>query len=301
MITVDASENAAKTRDRPRAARASRQPWLRPERCAPMTLPQPDPTFHWTSEVWGGALRCRRLGTVAQHLFTSKQLALPDDAAWCAALASVGSTPDRLRRVRQVHGNIVRILNPGLQEGAGAERPDGDAIVSNEPGLALAVMVADCVPILLCDPVRGAAAAIHAGWRGTCARVVTAAIDAMQREFQTDPGDVIAAIGPSAGPEDYQVGEALIRSFLDAGHDQGNIDRWFQRRRGSLFLDLWAANIHQLIDAGVDAGDIFLCGLSTVAHPEIFDSYRVEGDKAGRMAAIIVVPTPEPLVPGTNS
>jgi YfiH family protein len=257
-----------------------------------MTLPRPDSTFHWTSEAWGDALRCQRLGAVAQHLFTSKQLALPDDAAWRAALASVGSTPDRLRRVKQVHGNVVRILKRGqLPDSAGAPRPDGDAIVSNEPGLALAVMVADCVPILLCDPVRGVAAAIHAGWRGTCARVAPAAIEAMQREFGTDPGELIAAIGPSVGPQDYQVGEALIRSFLDAGHDQSTVDQWFQRRRGALFLDLWAANIHQLIDAGVDAGEIFLCGLSTVAHPDIFDSYRVEGERAGRMAGIIVVPT----------
>ena len=63
-------------------------------------------------------------------------------------------------------------------------RPDGDALVSNVPGLALAVMVADCVPILLCDPARGAAAAIHAGWRGTSARIAPAAIESMQREFQ---------------------------------------------------------------------------------------------------------------------
>src|SRR5829696_7108000 len=137
-----------------------------------MTLPRPEATFHWTNEVWGHALRCRRLEAAAQHLFTSRQLPLPDDAAWRAALASVGSTPDRLIRVKQVHGNVVRILTRRqVPEDATTHRPDGDAIVSNEPGLALAVMVADCVPILLCDPVGGAAAAIHAGWRGTCAKV----------------------------------------------------------------------------------------------------------------------------------
>ena len=64
----------------------------------------------------------------------------------------------------------------------------------------------------------------------------------------------------------------------------------FKRRRASLYLDLWAANIDQLIEAGVDAGDVFLCGLSTVSHPEVFDSYRVEGERAGRMSAIIAVP-----------
>ena len=256
-----------------------------------MTLPTPDATFHWTREVWGNALRCRRLSAATQHLFTSRQLPLPDVAAWQAALVSAGSTPDRLMRVKQVHGNVVRILERGhVPADAGRQRPDGDALVSNEPGLALAVMVADCVPILLCDPVQGAAAAIHAGWRGTCARVAPAAIAAMQRAFGTHPGDLIAAIGPSVGPGDYQVGESLIASFIDAGHSPADVDKWFIRRDGRLYLDLWTANRDQLSDAGVGAAGISLCALSTVSHPGIFDSYRVEGERAGRMAAIIVVP-----------
>ena len=256
-----------------------------------MSLPRPDAAFHWTRESWGDALRCGPLAAHAQHLFTSRQLRLPDDAAWRAALASVASTPDRLMRVKQVHGNIVRVIKHGeVPAGAAAQRPDGDAIVSNEPGLALAVMVADCVPILLCDPVRGAAAAIHAGWRGTCARVAAAAIGAMRREFATDPGDLIAAIGPSVGPPDYQVGASLIDAFLDAGHSRGDVDRWFTRRDGKLYLDLWTANCDQLAGAGVRADHISLCGLSTVSHPGIFDSYRVDGENAGRMAGVIVVP-----------
>ena len=258
-----------------------------------MTLPRPDATFHWTSEAWGDALRCRALESYAQHLFTSKQLQLPADAAWQAALSSVGATPDRLMRVKQVHGNVVRILKRGeIAPDANITRPDGDAIVSNEPGLALAVMVADCVPILLCDPRIGAAAAIHAGWRGTCARVVAAAIAAMQREFGTNPEELIAAIGPSVGPADYEVSDSLVAAFMDVGHPQSSIDAWFKRTGGKPHLDLWAANIDQLIDAGLDHGDIFLCGLSTMSHPAIFDSYRVEGERAGRMAGVIVVPAP---------
>lgn len=194
-------------------------------------------------------------------------------------------------RVKQVHGNTVWVLKRGeVSKDAAETRPDGDAIVSNEPGLALAVMVADCNPILIVDPRRGAAAAVHAGWRGTCARVVQKAVEAMQTEFGCEPADLLAAIGPSVGPDDYEVGEALLTAFLDAGHDQRDIDQWFKRKGSRLFLDLWAANIHQLIAAGVDAANLFLCGLSTVSHPEVFDSYRVAGDKAGRMAGIIVVP-----------
>jgi YfiH family protein len=256
-----------------------------------MNLPAPDPAFHWTAEPWGHALRCHALGKAAQHLFTSRQLALPDAGAWPLALASVQSAPDRLMRVKQVHGNTVRILTRGgVTEDASQQRPDGDAIVSNEPGLALAVMVADCVPILICDPVRGAAAAIHAGWRGTCARIAAIAVEAMRREFGTSPGDLVAAIGPSAGPGDYEVGDSLIAAFLDAGHPRADVDRWFIRNGPRPHLDLWSANSDQMIGAGVDASRIFSCGLSTVSHPGVFDSYRVAGERAGRMAGIIVVP-----------
>jgi len=291
MIKVDASADPSKSGDRARLDRMARQPWLPPARAGTMTLPRPDSTFHWTSEVWGSALRCRPLEAAAQHLFTSRQLRLPDDAAWRAALTSVGAAPDQLVRVKQVHGNAVRILKRGdVLESTRAERPDGDAIVSNERGLALAVMVADCVPILVCDRARGAAAAIHAGWRGTCARVASAAIDSMQREFDSNPRDLIAAIGPSAGPADYEVGEQLIEAFLDAGHARQDVDRWFIRSGARPHLDLWSANRDQLIAAGVPASSVHVCGLSTVSHPDIFDSYRVDGERAGRMAGIIVVP-----------
>jgi YfiH family protein len=226
-------------------------------------------------------------------LFTSRQLALPAADAWNAALISVGATADRLMKVKQVHGNAIRILKTGeVPEAASEQKPDGDALVSNHAGLALAVMVADCVPILIADQIRGVAAAIHAGWRGTCARVAPAAIETMQREFGSNPGDLIAAIGPSAGPDDYEVGESLVEAFLAAGHDRADVDRWFKRSGARPHLDLWAANRDQLIDCGVDATRIHVCGLSTVSHPDVFDSYRVAGERAGRMAGIIVVPAP---------
>jgi len=256
-----------------------------------LNLPAPNAGFHWSREPWGHALRCRKLTEATQHLFTSKQLALPAADAWQAAVESIGGTTDRLMRVKQVHGNAVRVLAKGrVPDDASAQRPDGDAIISNQPGLTLAVMVADCVPILLADPRNGAAAAIHAGWRGTCARVAGTAIEMMRREFGTDPRDLVAAIGPSVGGNDYEVGEALIDAFDRAGHDRTSLDRWFTRPGGRLHLDLWTANTDQLIDSGIDAAGIFLCGLSTVSHPEIFDSYRVSGEKAGRMAGLIAVP-----------
>ena len=259
-----------------------------------MTLPVPDPAFRWTAEAWGFALRCTPLEAIAKHAFTSKQLKLPVGDGWSSAATSVGGSPHQVRRVTQVHGNVVHVLPAGDASEAAA-RPEGDAVVSNEAGLVLAVMVADCVPILLANRRTGAAGAIHAGWRGTCARVGLTAVDAMRRSFGTDPSDLVAAIGPSIGPDDYEVGEALIDAFQTAGHSAGDLARWFSRRSARLQLDLWSANRDQLIDAGVAAARIFTCGLSTFAHTDVFDSFRSAGDRAGRMAAVISVPARGPL------
>ena len=257
-----------------------------------MTLPTPHPAFHWSDEPWGPALRCSGLATAAQHLFTSRQLELrAGDTAWAAAAASLGAPPDRVMRVKQVHGNVVRVLRRGATTAASSrERPDGDAIVSNDPGLVLAVLVADCVPILVADPEGGATAAIHAGWRGTCARVAATAIQRMRDEFGTNPADLVAAIGPSIGPGDYKVGDALIEQFRSAGHDTADIARWFTRGESGLHLDLWSASRDQLVAAGLNPARIFSSGLSTLAHPEVFDSFRAEGENAGRMAGLIRVP-----------
>jgi copper oxidase (laccase) domain-containing protein len=114
----------------------------------------------------------------------------------------------------------------------------------------------------------------------------------MRREFGSAPDDLIAAIGPSVGPRDYEVGDALITAFADAGHPSSDVDRWFMRNGAKPHLDLWSANADQMMQSGIPARNISMCGLSTVSHPEIFDSYRVDGEGAGRMAAIIVVPAP---------
>jgi len=257
------------------------------------------PAFHWTHETWGLALRARLLEPHAQHLFTSAQLRLPAHAsesdrerAWSAVARSLAVPRDRILRVRQVHGRQVRVARA---EDAGivdtAALPDGDAIVSNVSGLALAVVVADCVPLLLVDVRAGAAAAIHAGWRGTCAGVTRAAVDAMTEAWGTDPADIVAAIGPGIGQADYEVGESLVDAFSHAGHADA-VPRWFSRAHGVLRLDLRKANVDQLEAAGVSPERICSCGLSTFAHPGWLESYRRDGAEAGRMVAAVVVPAP---------
>jgi polyphenol oxidase len=263
-----------------------------------MTLPLPDPAFHWTVEAWGHALRAKPLEAIAQHAFTTKQLQLraggPQANAdgWTQAVASVGGGLEQLIRVKQVHAARVRVLKKGETGAADvAAMPEGDAIVSDAKGYVLSVQVADCVPILMADRKTGAATAVHAGWRGTCAGVARAAVDAMTRSLGVDPADLIAAVGPSIGPCCYEVGASVLDAFRMAGTREDDLTRWFARTEaGSLRLDLWAAGRDQLIEAGVPEDHIYISRLCTQTHCDVFESYRVDGAKAGRMAALIAVP-----------
>lgn len=244
-------------------------------------------------------MRCQRLAGMAQHAFTTRQLQLrggpeAQPREWAAAAASVGATLDRVVRVRQVHGRGVRVLRDGHSPDAD-DRPDADAIVSDVPGLALTVLVADCVPILLVDRQLGVAAAIHAGWRGACRGIVGAAITTMADAMGSRPERLSAAIGPSIRPCCYEVGEELIDAFRAEGHAAADIDRWFSRVEAeagtSLRLDVARANRDQLVASGLDPANIFDCDLCTKTFRETFDSYRADGAAAGRMAAMVVVPS----------
>jgi polyphenol oxidase len=257
-----------------------------------MTLPTPSADFHWTDEPWGPMLRCRALDRVAQHGFTTRQLQLRAGAAaseaWRDAAASVGCAVTRLGRVRQVHGAMVRVVRVSELD---QPVPEADAAVTRDPGAAVAVVTADCVPILLADERTGAVAAVHAGWRGTAANVVGATVTALRREWDVDPASLVAAVGPSIGACCYTVGEELVTAFEQAGHARDELDRWFSTHDdGRLALDLWTANRDLLEAAGVPAANIHVAGLCTKTHREVFESFRADGDGAGRMAAIVVAP-----------
>lgn len=236
-------------------------------------------------------LRCRALDGLVQHGFTSRQLGLrpgqPAGEAWASAAASVGCAVPRIGRVRQVHGAVVRVVRAGELDGP---VPDADAVVTRDPGVAVAVVAADCVPVLLADPVTGAVAAVHAGWRGTAANIVAAAVKTLTREWGVDPASFIAAIGPSIGPCCYAVGAELVTAFEQAGHPRECVSQWFSTQDQRLVLDLWTANRDLLERAGVAAKNIHVAGLCTQTHREVFESFRAEGAEAGRMAAVIVAP-----------
>ena len=178
-----------------------------------MTLPTVPEPFYWIDAPWGYALRCRALDPVAPHLFSTRQLELSSAAHTAALTASVGAS--RLVQVNQVHGRAHLVVTAG--QPVPDARPEADIIVSNAPDAAVAVRAADCVPVLIADRATGAVAAVHAGWRGTCAGASPAAVSALRAEFGSRPEDLVAAIGPSIGVCCYEVGPDLVDAFAAAG------------------------------------------------------------------------------------
>jgi YfiH family protein len=256
-----------------------------------MPLPSLPDSFYWSEVSWGAALRCRALDDLAPHLFTTRQLSLTTPAGYQELAAVLGVT--HVAALTQVHGTTVSIVR---RDAPNPPQPEADAVVSNSPDVAVAVRAADCVPLLMADRITGAVAAVHAGWRGTAARAAVAALNAMEREFGTRPGNVVAAIGPSIGPCCYTVGSDLVDAFAAAGHERYLIERWFStpppprgsRERAQLRLDVAGANRDQLVLAGVPERQIYDCRLCTAMHLDVLTSYRAERENAGRIAGVIV-------------
>lgn len=180
--------------------------------------------------------------------------------------------PEGIRTVKQIHSSIV------LDAAVSKETDSGDALVSARPGVAVGVKTADCVPILLADPVRRVVAAIHAGWRGTAENIAAAGVRELARRWEARPEDLRAAIGPSIAGCCYEVGPEVASRFATWSPD-------LRRADGPTRLDLPAINEAQLRAAGVV--DIWKSGECTFCVEERFYSFRRERERAGRMVSFI--------------
>lgn len=251
-------------------------------------------SFYWTDESWGRALRSRPLSGWAPHFFTSLPLQLrgedgQEEREWAQVAAAIGVPARRLLRLQQVHGAAVVVVRAADARAANFawREPEADIIVSDDPSVALAVQVADCVPLLVADRTTGGVAAAHAGWRGTASNVAGTAVAALARAFGSRPEDLVVVHGPSIGPCCYEVGEELVDAFRRAGYGDA-AGRWFSRdTAGRLRLDLWAANREQLLAAGLRPEHIHQSGLCTASLPQWFASYRRDGQGTGRIGAVI--------------
>jgi polyphenol oxidase len=216
---------------------------------------------------------------------------------------AVGAPGLPLITLKQFHSDVIHLF-----ESTPTDPCHGDASITNSPGLLLVIQTADCVPILLVDPKKRAIAAIHAGWRGTLARIAAKTIGKMQMHFGTNPREILAAIGPSIGPCCYEVGTEVATQFLsqfpDApGYfdefrtgDEPNPIQWLnmmppghQPPPKGVLLDLRKANRSQLLAAGLRPQNIHTIDLCTACRPDLLFSYRKQGPQSGRLMSIIAI------------
>jgi YfiH family protein len=183
--------------------------------------------------------------------------------------------PERLAMLKQIHSAKVVEAN-----GAAGFIGEGDALITDRPGVMVGVRTADCVPILIVDSRKRVVAAVHAGWRGSAQRIVVCTISEMAGHFGTSPEDVYAVIGPAIGHCCYEVGPEVAREFIE----------WFPElalTNGPVRLDLAETNRRQLRNAGV-AGDRIVSGAPcTFCTPETLHSYRRDREAAGRMVSAV--------------
>jgi hypothetical protein len=201
--------------------------------------------------------------------------------------AALGADPSAFVFASQVHSATARIVS-GADQGRGARDAadavgPADALVTADPGIVLTILVADCVPVILYDPVAHVLACVHAGWRGTVAHVAQAAITAM-RPLGASAQNVIAGIGPAISPTAYQVGEQVTAAAREAfGPRADALLR--PAGPGHWTFDLWAANRQTLHEAGVPEHQIHLAAMPTGPDPGLFFSHRAE-QPGGRFALV---------------
>lgn len=219
---------------------------------------------------------------------------------------AIGHSDTCLVTLRQVHSDVLHVIREPL-----SVAPNGDALATQARDLLLGVQTADCIPILLVDPRHRAVAAVHAGWRGTVARIAEKTVGRMAMEFGTRPKDVLAALGPGIGRCCYEVGPDVVKEFAAQFPDAAE---WFDGPFGMLasgedpnplpwltmmppghqpppvrcHLDLHVANFAILANAGLQRKNIFVADFCTSCRTDLFFSYRREG-VTGRMMAVIGV------------
>jgi purine-nucleoside/S-methyl-5'-thioadenosine phosphorylase / adenosine deaminase len=197
----------------------------------------------------------------------------------------LGIEAGRIVTCKQVHEDNVEII-----ETFPRVPPRADAIITSTPGIYPAIKTADCLPILLLDPVHRVAGAIHAGWRGTVLRISRKVVRMMKAHFGTDPADLVAGLGPAIRPCCYEVDEVVLkpfrRNFPQAEQFIVRSTNSRDRSKESLRLDLVGANLFELIQEGVLSTNIYSTELCTSCNPGLFFSYRRDGAKSGRHLAV---------------
>lgn len=205
--------------------------------------------------------------------------------------SALGIAPEQAVCGYQVHStNIARVgaaeAGRGFLDAAEA-LPETDGLVTDQPGIALMTLYADCVPVLFYEPKRHVIGVCHCGWKGTVGRIAARMADILAEEYGCARGNIRAAIGPSISRDVYEVDLPVLEQFRQAFAFADRLITPVDATHGK--VDLWEANRLQLLEAGLDARHIEVSGLCTYQNNELFFSHRADHGKTGRNAAMLMM------------
>ena len=200
--------------------------------------------------------------------------------------------PFPIVQMHQIHDVKVAVVDRGDLT---KDELDGyDAMITDIPGVAIGVRTADCIPVLLYDPVKKAAAAIHSGWRGTVSKIIGKTVIKMQSTYASQPSDILAFIGPGICVDCFQVGDEVALKFKEAGFDINSL--WSFRgpktgngMEGGHHIDLKEACRQTLVESGLKNENIQITGLCTYDDNDLLYSARKEGIECGRNITYIKI------------
>lgn len=205
---------------------------------------------------------------------------------------SIGFDVNSVVVSHQTHKTAIRVVDE-KDRGKGLFVPrdysDIDGLITNRPGLTLVTKYADCVPLYFVDPVKKAIGLSHAGWRGTVAKIGRITVEAMQKNFGCDPGDMITVIGPSICMDCYEISEDTAAEFKQAFPEYQEIAILKPEENGKYLCDLWAANRQVLIEAGIKTDHIHICGVCTSCNSDLLFSHRKTQGRRGSLAAFLTI------------
>lgn len=198
-----------------------------------------------------------------------------------------GVNQEALVTLRQVHGTDILIIDEPNEDYSHFLSLESDAVITNQPHVMIGVCVADCVPMLLCDPDKRVIAAVHAGWQGTAGTLVSKVVAGMKSEFGCDPKKILAAIGPCIGKCCYEVDTPVKQAFVKGGIAWDSFAE--PSGEGKWQLDMAAANLELLVLAGLRADAVNMSEMCVCCHRELFFSYRRDKGETGRQMGFIML------------
>jgi len=188
--------------------------------------------------------------------------------------------------------NIYQVTSKDRGKGVTAKKDyhDIDGLITNERGIVLTTLFADCVPLFILDTQKRAIGMTHSGWRGTVNKIGKCTIEEMEKAYGTNPKDIIVGIGPSICQDCYEVSMDVAQAFEEAFFDAENLkDILYKKNEEKAMLNLWEANKAVFMEAGVEEKNIHITDLCTCCNPDIFFSHRASNGKRGNLAAFLML------------